>query len=96
MLYIGTFELKHRPDLPFKVVINEGVKLAAEFGGTDSHNYINGVLDKLARDHGLAEEQPSGRSMGLSMGMSADFETAIQLGATHIRVGSALFGARGG
>ena len=50
------------------------------------------LLDKLARDHGLAEEQPWGRSMG----MSGDFETAIQLGATHIRVGSALFGARGG
>ncbi|WP_062787597.1 YggS family pyridoxal phosphate-dependent enzyme [Novosphingobium capsulatum] len=44
------------------------------------------LLDKLAADHGLA---------GRSMGMSDDFETAIQLGATHIRVGSALFGARG-
>ena len=44
-------------------------------------------LDKLARDHGLE---------GLSMGMSDDFETAIMLGATHVRVGSALFGARGG
>ncbi len=44
------------------------------------------LLDKLARDHGLA---------GRSMGMSDDFETAIQLGATHVRVGSALFGARG-
>ncbi len=44
------------------------------------------LLDKLARDHGLA---------GRSMGMSEDFETAIQLGATHIRIGSALFGARG-
>ena len=43
------------------------------------------VLDKLAADHGLA---------GRSMGMSEDFETAIQLGATHVRVGSALFGAR--
>jgi hypothetical protein len=43
------------------------------------------LLDKLARDHGLA---------GLSMGMSDDFETAIMLGATHVRVGSALFGAR--
>lgn len=43
-------------------------------------------LDKLARDHGLA---------GRSMGMSGDFETACQLGATHVRVGSALFGARG-
>ena len=44
------------------------------------------LLDKLARDHGLA---------GRSMGMSDDFETAVMLGATHIRVGSALFGARG-
>ena len=44
------------------------------------------LLDKLANDHGLS---------GLSMGMSDDFETAIMLGATHVRVGSALFGARG-
>ncbi len=44
------------------------------------------LLDKLARDHGLN---------GRSMGMSDDFETAVMLGATHVRVGSALFGARG-
>jgi pyridoxal phosphate enzyme (YggS family) len=44
------------------------------------------LLDKLARDHGLE---------GRSMGMSGDFETAIMLGATHVRVGTALFGARG-
>jgi pyridoxal phosphate enzyme (YggS family) len=43
------------------------------------------LLAKLARDHGVA---------GLSMGMSGDFETAVTLGATHVRVGSALFGAR--
>ena len=43
------------------------------------------LLDKLAVDNGLT---------GLSMGMSEDFETAIVLGATHVRVGSALFGAR--
>jgi pyridoxal phosphate enzyme (YggS family) len=43
------------------------------------------LLAKLARDHDLA---------GLSMGMSADYETAITIGATHVRVGSALFGAR--
>ena len=43
------------------------------------------LLDKLAADHGLP---------GRSMGMSDDFETAIMLGATHVRVGSALFGAR--
>jgi pyridoxal phosphate enzyme (YggS family) len=44
------------------------------------------LLAKLADDHGLA---------GLSMGMSEDFETAVMLGATHVRVGSALFGTRG-
>jgi pyridoxal phosphate enzyme (YggS family) len=43
------------------------------------------LLDKLAADHGLP---------GRSMGMSDDFETAIMCGATHVRVGSALFGAR--
>lgn len=43
------------------------------------------LLDKLAAEHGLT---------GLSMGMSGDFETAIMLGATHIRIGSALFGTR--
>ena len=43
------------------------------------------LLAKLARRHGLS---------GLSMGMSADFETAILCGATHVRVGTALFGAR--
>jgi hypothetical protein len=45
------------------------------------------LLAKLARDHGLAE---------LSMGMSGDYETAAMLGATCVRVGSALFGARNG
>ncbi len=44
------------------------------------------LLSKLARDHGLT---------GLSMGMSDDFETAVTIGATHVRIGSALFGARG-
>ncbi|ABS62905.1 alanine racemase domain protein [Parvibaculum lavamentivorans DS-1] len=44
------------------------------------------LLEKIARRNGLSK---------LSMGMSADFETAIRLGATHVRVGSALFGTRG-
>ncbi|OWK29156.1 YggS family pyridoxal phosphate-dependent enzyme [Sphingomonas mucosissima] len=44
-----------------------------------------GLLGKLARDHGIA---------GLSMGMSDDFETAVMIGATHVRIGSALFGDR--
>ena len=43
-------------------------------------------LAKLANEIGVA---------GLSMGMSADYETAVQMGATHVRVGSAIFGVRG-
>lgn len=43
------------------------------------------LLAKLAREHGLDQ---------LSMGMSGDYETAVRIGATHVRVGSALFGAR--
>lgn len=44
------------------------------------------LIDKIARRNGVAK---------LSMGMSGDFETAVRLGATHVRVGSALFGVRG-
>jgi len=49
LLRMGLFELLRRPDVPFKVVINEAVALARKFGATDSHKYINGVLDKAAR-----------------------------------------------
>ncbi len=48
LLYLGTFELAHRMDVPYRVVINEAVELAKMFGATESHKYINGVLDKLA------------------------------------------------
>ena len=48
LLYLGAYELAYRIDVPFKVVINEAVELAKVFGATDSHKYVNGVLDKLA------------------------------------------------
>jgi N utilization substance protein B len=51
ILRIGTFELMHRIDVPYKVVINEGIELAKDFGGTDSHKYVNGVLDRVAAQH---------------------------------------------
>jgi pyridoxal phosphate enzyme (YggS family) len=54
--------------------------------GVESAPYF-ALLAKLARRHGLR---------GLSMGMSADFETAVMCGATHVRIGTALFGQRGG
>jgi N utilization substance protein B len=48
VLLIGGYELQHRPDVPFRVVINEAVSLARRFGATDGHKYINGVLDRAA------------------------------------------------
>ncbi len=49
LLYLGTYELAYRIDVPYRVVINECVELAKVFGATDGHKYINGVLDKLAK-----------------------------------------------
>jgi N utilization substance protein B len=49
LLRMGTWELRDRIDVPYKVVINEAVALAKKFGATDGHKYINGVLDKAAR-----------------------------------------------
>jgi len=49
ILLLGAFELKHCPEVPYRVVINEAVELAKTYGGTDGHKYVNGVLDKLAQ-----------------------------------------------
>ena len=48
LLRLGTFELRERLDVPFRVVIDEYVELAKTFGGEDSHKYINGILDKVS------------------------------------------------
>lgn len=50
LLRLGTFELRDRIDVPYKVVISEAVALAKKFGATESHKYVNGVLDKIARE----------------------------------------------
>ncbi|MEP6390038.1 MAG: transcription antitermination factor NusB [Halioglobus sp.] len=55
LLRMGTFELKDRVDVPYKVVINEAVALTKKFGATDGHKYINGVLDKVAHELRKAE-----------------------------------------
>ncbi len=49
LLRMGTWELRERLDVPYKVVLNEAVALARKFGASESHKYINGVLDKAAR-----------------------------------------------
>jgi transcription antitermination protein NusB len=50
VMWIGAYEFKHCLDVPWRVVINECIELAKEFGGTDGHKYVNGVLNGLASD----------------------------------------------
>jgi N utilization substance protein B len=54
-LRIGAYELRHRVDVPYRVVINEAVEVAKRFGTDYGHTYVNGVLDKLAADWRRAE-----------------------------------------
>ena len=51
ILLIANVELKKEFDVPSKVVINEAVELAKDFGGTDGHKYINGILDKIVNSN---------------------------------------------
>jgi N utilization substance protein B len=48
VMWIGVYEMQHCLDVPWRVVINECIELAKEFGGTDGHKYVNAVLNGLA------------------------------------------------
>lgn len=61
LLRLGMYELVHRIDVPYKVVINEAVELAKVFGATDSHKYVNGVLDRAAKDLRALEQRGTQR-----------------------------------
>lgn len=55
ILLLATYELQYRPEVPWKVAVNEAVNLAKLFGAEDGYKFINGVLDKLARSARPAE-----------------------------------------
>ncbi len=50
ILLLGFYELEEKPDVPFKVVINESVNIAKRFGAIDGHKYINALLDRAAQE----------------------------------------------
>lgn len=54
-MWIGAYEFQHCLDVPWRVVLNECIELAKEFGGTDGHKYVNGVLGGLAPQLRAAE-----------------------------------------
>ena len=49
VLRLGVYELRYKPEVPYRVVINEAVELAKVFGAEQGHKYVNGVLDQVAR-----------------------------------------------
>jgi N utilization substance protein B len=55
IMWIGAYEMKHCLDVPWRVVLNECIELAKEFGGTDGHKYVNGVLNGIAPQLRAAE-----------------------------------------
>jgi transcription antitermination protein NusB len=55
VMWIGAYEFKHCLDVPWRVVLNECIELAKEFGGTDGHKYVNAVLNGLAPSLRAAE-----------------------------------------
>jgi N utilization substance protein B len=58
ILLLGACELRHHPETPYRVVINEAIELAKTYGGTDGHKFVNGVLDKLAPELRPTEARP--------------------------------------
>ena len=66
-MWIGTYEFQHCMDVPWRVVLNECIELAKEFGGTDGHKYVNAVLNKLAaqlRPDEVANDRGNSRARG--------------------------------
>jgi N utilization substance protein B len=61
VLLIGVEELRAHLDVPYRVVLNEGVELAKKFGATDGHKFINAILDRAARQLRAAELQALAR-----------------------------------
>lgn len=49
IMRIGVYEFQHRPDIPYRVVINEAVELAKTFGAEEGHKYVNSILDAAAK-----------------------------------------------
>ena len=67
IMWIGAYEFQHCLDVPWRVVLNECIELAKEFGGTDGHKYVNAVLNGLApklRPVEVEADKAAGRARG--------------------------------
>ena len=57
VLRLAAYELLHRPDVPYRVVLNEAIEIAKRFGSEHGHTYVNGVLDQASAEWRVAEVQ---------------------------------------
>lgn len=57
VLRLAAYELKYRPDVPYRVVLNEAIEVTKRFGADHGHSYVNGVLDKLAAELRAVEKR---------------------------------------
>lgn len=60
ILMIGFYELAHRPEIPWRVVINEAVDLCRRYGSSDGHKFVNALLDRVARRYRARETGTAG------------------------------------
>ena len=60
ILLVGLYELAHRPEVPWRVVINEAVELCRRYGGSDGHRFVNALLDRAARRYRALETGAAG------------------------------------
>ena len=61
---LGAFELSHHPEVPYRVVINEWVDIAKSFGSEQGHKFVNGVLDKFAKEARSVEIEAARKAKG--------------------------------
>ncbi|MFZ1620944.1 transcription antitermination factor NusB, partial [Dokdonella sp.] len=61
VMRIAAYELRHRPDVPYRVIINEALEVTKRFGADQGHTYVNGVLDKLAGEWRAVEYREKSR-----------------------------------
>lgn len=60
ILLIGMYELAHRPEIPWRVIVNEAVELCRRYGASDGHRFVNALLDRAARRHRALETGAAG------------------------------------
>jgi N utilization substance protein B len=64
VLRLGSYELMFKPEVPYRVAINESINLAKSFGSEKSHAYVNSILDKLAQKHRSVEIKAKAKAKG--------------------------------